>query len=118
MSENEEYGGMDLKIINFIKMINNKENKIPEPTYFTISTQSAMCNIYGTNDINLSKIVVNIGKSIIENIVMKKNVDYLIRGIVVDNLIIRYDESYLKKYKKPYIKYIGNVLDINNDSKF
>jgi len=116
MSEIEEYGTMDLKIINFIKMINNKENKIPEPSYFTISTQSAMCNISCTNDINLSKIVVYIGKSIIENIVMKKNLDYLIRGIVVDNLVIRYDESYLKKYKKPYIKYMGNVLDINNDN--
>ena len=116
MSEIEEYGSMDLKIINFIKMINNKENKIPEPSYFTISTQSAMCNISDTNDINLSKIVVYIGKRIIENIVMKKNLDYLIRGIVVDNLVIRYDESYLKKYKKPYIKYMGNVLDINNDN--
>ena len=105
-NEEYEYENMDLKIINFIKMINNKEHKIPDPTYFIISTQSAMCNINGTTNINLAKIVVHIAKNIIENVVMKKNPDYLIRGIVVDNLIIRYDESYLKKYKNPYIKYM------------
>jgi TATA-box binding protein (TBP) (component of TFIID and TFIIIB) len=116
-NEDYEYENMDLKIINFIKMINNKENKIPEPSYFTISTQSAMCNINGTTNINLAKIVVHIAKNIIENVVMKKNPDYLIRGIVVDNLIIRFDESYLKKYKNPYIKYMGNVIDPNNDDE-
>jgi TATA-box binding protein (TBP) (component of TFIID and TFIIIB) len=116
-NEEYEYENMDLKIINFIKMINNKEHKIPEPSYFTISTQSAMCNINGTSNINLAKIVVVIAKNIIENVVMKKNPDYLIRGIVVDNLIIRYDESYLKKYKNPYIKYMGNVIDPNNDDE-
>jgi TATA-box binding protein (TBP) (component of TFIID and TFIIIB) len=113
-----EYDEMDLKIINFIKIINNKENeKIPEPKYFTISTQSAMCNIDNINNIDLSKIVVNISKNIIKNIVLKQNTDYLIRGIVVDNIIIRYDESYLKKYKKPYIKYLGNIIDINNSNE-
>jgi TATA-box binding protein (TBP) (component of TFIID and TFIIIB) len=115
--ENDDYENMDLKIINFIKMINNKENKIPDPTYFTISTQSAMCNISGTSNINLAKIVVFIGKNIIENIVLKKDYNYLIRGIVVDNLIIRFDESYLRKYKNPYIKYMGNVIDPNNEDE-
>jgi TATA-box binding protein (TBP) (component of TFIID and TFIIIB) len=110
-----EYEQMDLKIINFIKMINNKENeKIPEPKYFTISTQSAMCNIDNINSIDLSKTVVYIAKNIINNIVLKKNLNYLIRGIVVDNIIIRFDESYLKKYKKPFIKYLGNIIDVNN----
>ena len=114
MSDENEYEELDLKIINFIKMVNNKDNKIPKPTYFTISTQSAMCNIEHSNELNLSKIVVYIAKNIINNIVLKNNPDYLIRGIVVDNLIIRFDESYLKKYKKPYIKYLGVVIDINN----
>jgi TATA-box binding protein (TBP) (component of TFIID and TFIIIB) len=109
---------MDLKIINFIKMINNKGGqKIPEPTKFTISTQSAMCNINNVGDIDLSKIVVYISKNIILNIILKKDVNYLIRGIVVDNLIIRFDESYLKKYKKPYIKYLGNVIDFDDNIK-
>ena len=109
------YEEMDLKVINFIKMMNNKENeKIPDPSYFIISTQSAMCNINNVNNIDLSKIVVYIAKNIINNIVLKKNLDYLIRGIVVDNIIIRFDESYLKKYKKPFIKYLGNIIDPNN----
>ena len=111
----DNYEPMDLKIINFINMINNKDNeKIPEPKYFTISTQSAMCNIEGVNNIDLSKIVVNISKNIIINIILKKDLNYLVRGIVVDNLILRFDESYLKKYKKPFIKYMGNLIDPNN----
>lgn len=111
----ENYEEMDLKIINFIKMMNNKENEvIPEPKYFTISTQSAMCNIDNSKILDLSKIVVHIAKNIIYNIVLKNDLTYLIRGIVVDNIILRFDESYLKKYKKPYIKYFGTVIDPNN----
>jgi len=106
---------MDLKIINFIKMINNKENeKIPDPNYFTISTQSAMCNIDNINNIDLSKTVVVIARNIINNIILKKDETYLIRGIVLENLILRFDESYLKKYKKPFIKYMNRVIDSNN----
>jgi hypothetical protein len=106
---------MDLNIINFIKMINNKENeKIPDPNYFTISTQSAMCNIDNINNIDLSKTVVVIARNIINNIILKKDETYLIRGIVLENLILRFDESYLKKYKKPYIKYMNRVIDSNN----
>ena len=115
---NDEYELMDLKIMNFIKMINNKDNeKIPEPTYFIISTQSAMCRMNGCENIDLSKIVVNVGKNIINNIILKKNLNYLIRGITVDNLILRFDESYLKKYKKPFIKYMGKNIDYNNTSE-
>ena len=113
--EPELYDDMDLKIMNFIKMVNNKENEtIPEPKYFTISTQSAMCNIDNCNILDLSKIVVNIAKNIIYNIILKNDLNYLVRGIVVDNIILRFDESYLKKYKKPYIKYMGAVIDPNN----
>ena len=28
-------------------------------------------------------------------------------------MILRFDESYLKKYKKPFIKYMGNIIDPN-----
>ena len=114
----DNYEKMDLKIINFIKMINNKDTvKIPEPTYFTISTQSAMCNIENVKSIDLSKTVVYIAKKIIRNIVLNEDSNFLIRGIVVDSIIIRFDESYLKKYKKPYIKYMGNVIEPNNISE-
>jgi len=108
------YEGMDLKIMNFIKLINNKENEIiPEPKYFTISTQSAMCNISNVSSIDLSKIIIYISNNIIKNIILEEDPTYLIRGIVVDNLILRFDESYLKKYKKPCIKYMGNIIDPN-----
>ena len=112
----ENIYNMDLKIMNFMKIINNKDNeKIPEPKYFTISTQSAMCKINDiNNNIDLSKVVILIAKNIITNIVLKNDPKYLIRGIVVDNLIIRFDEIYLKKYKKPYIKYLGIIIDPNN----
>jgi hypothetical protein len=110
------YEELDLKIINFIKMMNNKDKEaIPEPTYFTISTQSAMCCMENVKALDLSKIVVHIAKNIIQNIILKQNMNYLIRGIVVDNLILRFDESYLKKYKKPFIKYGNTVIDVNNN---
>ena len=113
--EQNNYEKMDLKIINFIKMINNKETeKIPEPTNFIISTQSAMCNINNVQSIELSKIVVYIAKKIINNIILKQNENYLIRGIVVDSIIIRFDESYLKKHKKPFIKYLGIIYEYDN----
>ena len=112
------YDEMDYKIINFIKMINSKEHSTkPEPKYFTVSTQSAMCKIDGINNIDLAKVVVYIAKNIIRNITLKENTDYLIRGIVVDNIIIRYDEIYLKKSKRPFIKYMGNIIDINNEEE-
>ena len=85
---------MDMKVLHFMDIINNKKSvSIPEPTEFVISTQSAMCNISGTNEINLSKIVVFIGEKIIKNIILKENVNYLIQGMVVNNLILRFDES-------------------------
>jgi TATA-box binding protein (TBP) (component of TFIID and TFIIIB) len=109
-----EYEGLDLKVLKFINLINNKENeKIPEPTYFTISTQSAMSTFSNAKMLDLSKIVVFISKNIINNIILKKDPDYLIRGIVVDNIILRFDESHLKKYKNPMIKYMN--VNINPD---
>jgi hypothetical protein len=60
-----------------------------------------MCNINGVNNIDLSKIVVFIARNIIKNIMLNENKDYLIKGIVVDSLDIRFDESHIKKYKKP-----------------
>ena len=77
--QDEDYEDMDLKIMQFINMVNNKENeKIPEPTNFVISTQSAMCNIENVNIIDLSQIVINVAKNIIWNIVLKNDLTYLI----------------------------------------
>lgn len=111
----DEYEVMDMKVINFIKMANNKcHEKMPEPTYFTISTQSGMCKFNNNFGLNLSKLIKYISEKVIYNIVLKNDSEYPIRGIVIDNLIIRYDDSYLKKYKRPYINYMGKNVDINN----
>jgi TATA-box binding protein (TBP) (component of TFIID and TFIIIB) len=112
----DDYEELDIKVINFINMINNKENeKIPEPKYFTVSTQSAMCRIDNVKYLDLSKTVVFIAKNIINNIILNKNKDYLIRGIVVDNLVLRFDEIHLKKYKNPIIKHMGINIDLDSN---
>ena len=106
---------LDQQVLDFINLYNNKDNqKIPEPSKYTISTQSAMCNISCKGELNLSKIVIFVAKNIINNIIFKKNLEFLIRGIVVDDLIIRFDDTYLKKYKKPLIKYMGKLIDFKN----
>ena len=116
--EYSSYEDMDIKIMNFIHKMNNKQlEEIPNPTSYIISTQSAMCNINNVQNIDLSKIIIYIAKNLIHNIVLKKDLSYLIRGIEVDSLMIRFDESYLKKYKKPFIKYFGNIIDPNNEEE-
>ena len=119
--DDDEYNELDQKMLDFINYVNNKDKEaIPVPTNYVISTQSAMCCIDNTMNIDLakkldlSKVVSYISKNIISNIIFKKNPDYLIRGIVIENIILRFDESYLKKYKKPYVKFFGNVIDYTN----
>ena len=111
----EEISELDQKMIDFINFVNNKEkNEIPIPTPYVVSTRSGMCRMNNINMLDLSKLVSFISNNIISNIIFKKNPDYLIRGIVIENIILRFDESYLKKYKKPYVKFFGNVIDYTN----
>lgn len=113
--EEDEYNELDQNMLNFINFVNNKEKEEkPEPTPYFISTQSAMCNMDKIDNLDLSIIVSYISKNIISNIIFKNNSDYLIRGITIENIVLRFDESYLKKYKKPYIKFFGNVIDYTN----
>ena len=113
--EEDEYNELDQNMLNFINFVNNKEKEEkPEPTPYFISTQSAMCNMDKIDNLDLSIIVSYISKKIISNIIFKNNSDYLIRGITIENIVLRFDESYLKKYKKPYIKFFGNVIDYTN----
>jgi TATA-box binding protein (TBP) (component of TFIID and TFIIIB) len=113
--KSDEYEELDLKVINFIKMANNKcYEKIPDPNYFVISTQSAMCKFNNIFGLDLSKLIKYISEKIINNIVLEKDNNYLIKGIVIDNLTIRYDDSYIKKYKKPCINYLGNNINNKN----
>lgn len=114
-NKSDEYEDLDLKIIQFIKMANNKSSeKIPEPKYFTISTQSAMCRFSNVIGLDLSKVISYISEKIIRNVVLGGDTKYMIKGIVIDNIIIRYDDTYLRRYKRPYIRYMGNIIDINS----
>jgi len=116
---NDKFNDIDLEIDdelqNFIDFVKNKENeKIPEPSPYVISTQSAWCQINGINNINLSKVVMLIAKNIMDNFIFHKNNDYFIQGLVVENLILRFDDIYLKKFKRTHIKFFGNVIDASN----
>ena len=114
-NEDEDITELDQKMIDFINFVNNKEKtEIPVPTYFVVSTRSGMCKMNNVNILELSKIISFISNNIISNIIFNKNPNYLIQGIVIENIILRFDESYLKKYIKPYIKFFGNVIDYKN----
>jgi TATA-box binding protein (TBP) (component of TFIID and TFIIIB) len=112
---NDDVSDLDQAMINYINFFNNKEqSKIPTPTPFIVSTRSAMCKMEHVSCLDLSKIVSFISYNIISNIIFKKDLNYLIRGISIENIILRFDESYLKKYKKPYVKFFGNIIDPSN----
>ena len=69
-----EYEELDLKVINFIKMANNKcYEKMPEPNYFTISTQSGMCKFSNIFGLDLSKLIKYVSEKIINNIELINN---------------------------------------------
>ena len=114
-NDNENVSDLDQAMINYINFFNNKEqSKIPVPTSYVVSTRSAMCKMEHVSCLDLSKIVSFISYNIISNIIFKKDLNYLIRGISIENIILRFDESYLKKYKKPYVKFFGNIIDPTN----
>lgn len=114
-NNDDNVSDLDQAMINYINFFNNKEqSKIPIPTPFIVSTRSAMCKMEHISCLDLSKIVSFISYNIISNIIFKKDLNYLIRGISIENIIIRFDESYLKKYKKPYVKFFGNIIDPTN----
>jgi hypothetical protein len=115
-SFNDEFEDIDLEIDNdlqnFMDFVKNKENnKIPEPTNYVISTQSGWCCFENIDNINLSNIVMIISKNIMTNHIFNKNDEYLIQGLVIENLILRFDDIYMKKYKKNYIKFFDNVIN-------
>lgn len=114
---NDEFNEFEIddELQDFLDFVKNKENeKIPEPSPYTISTQSAWCLIDDLNNIDLSKVVLMISDIIIKNLIFKNNSDCLIQGLVIENMILRFDDIYFKKYKRNYIKFFGNVIDPNN----
>ena len=106
---------IDENLQNFMDFVKNKENKqIPEPTKYVISTQSGWCKFKNINNINLSNVVILIARNIINSFIFKKNNNYLIQGLVIENLVLRFDDIYTKKFKKTHIKFLGNVIESNN----
>ena len=113
--ENNDDFEIDENLQNFMDFVKNKENKkIPEPTNYVISTQSGWCKFKNINNINLSGVVISVAKNIINNFIFKKNNNYLIQGLVIENLVLRFDDIYTKKFKKTYIKFLVNVIETNN----
>ena len=106
---------IDDELQNFMDFVKNKETEeIPIPTPFVISTQSAWCIMKNLNDINLAKVVSYISKKIIDNHLFNKS-DYLIQGLVIEDIVLRFDDIYYKKYKRNYIKFLGNVIEHTNN---
>ena len=106
---------IDEELQEYFNFVKNKENEnIPDPTPYSISTQSAWCLIENLNNIDLSKVVLMISDIIIQNLILKKDVDCLIQGLVIENMILRFDDIYFKKYKRRFIKFFGNTIDPNN----
>jgi hypothetical protein len=119
IKSDDDFNDIDLEVDdnlqNFINYVKNKESeKIPEPTPYVISTQSGWCKFKNIDNINLSKVVSIIAKNIINSFIFHKNEEYFIQGLVVENLILRFDDIYKKKFKRTYIKFFGNVIDSNN----
>lgn len=91
---------IDLEIMNFLKK--KKHMPMPKPSKLRISTRSATSNI--SSPINLNKLAIILAQNIKNNILKKENVNYLIKGICMKNLVLNTIE---KKKKK-------NNVTINN----
>lgn len=102
----------DKKIFAMVERMHDRTNeKIPEPTKVTISTRSAMCKMSEENiHLHLGKLVSYLSKKIFDNY-FEKNKRYPILGLEVDNLMIRYDEAFIQRYKRPYIKFNNELVN-------
>jgi TATA-box binding protein (TBP) (component of TFIID and TFIIIB) len=108
------------KVLEIVQKIHGKneedENIIPEPTPLVISTKSGQCCIK-SNTHEEEEIIINLGnvvKYITQNMFeykFEKNKRYPIQGLKVGNLIIRYDEIFLKKNRIPCIKYKNKLIN-------
>ena len=111
----DNFEDFDAKILEFIKHSQKRNiEEMPIPSYFVISTQSAMCTMEGVKNLDLSRIVSILFNNIIQSFVEKKNTSYPVKGLVVDNLIVHFDENYLKKNKRPMVKYMNNLIQYDN----
>ena len=105
----------DTRIIDFLEMIKSKKNikNRPKPTQLRISTRSAVSKF--SSIVNLFKVFIILSKKILNNIVLKKNEDYLIKCICMSD----YRLITLKKHKKKKTSNItlDNIETILDDLK-
>ena len=98
-----------MKVVN--KMDSMTEEDIPEPTEVSVSTQSAMCKMSeGPIRIHLGKLVSYFSKNILDSYFDGKK-KYPIQGLTADEWIIRYDEAFIAKHKRPYIKFHDELVN-------
>ena len=102
----------DIKIMKFLEMVNNKDNipDIPKPTRLRISTRSAISKF--SSVVNLFKVFVILSKNIINNIVLKKNPNYLIKCICMsDYILVTLDKHKKRKYNNITLEKIDKILE-------
>ncbi len=93
------------------KMDSMTEDDIPEPTEIEVSTQSAMCRMSEKPlKIHLGKLVSHFSKKILDSYFDGKK-KYPIQGLTADEWIIRYDEAFITKHKRPYIKFHEELVN-------
>ena len=87
------------------------EKDIPEPTEITVSTQSAMCRMSDAPiRVHLGKLVSYFSKKILDSYFDGKK-KYPIQGLNADEWIIRYDDAFIAKHKRPYIKFHEELVN-------
>ncbi len=102
----------DVRIHEIVQKMSVKQvEEIPEPTNYVISTRSAMCQMSeSTISLHLGKLITFFARKIFDNF-FDKTKKYPIQGIKTHNLEIRYDEGFIKKYRRPYIKYDKKLIN-------
>ncbi len=102
----------DLNILQIVQQINNKQDvSIPEATKYEVSTRSAKCRLSDkVITIHLGRLATYITQKILDSY-FEKNRRYPIMGMQIQDLIVRYDELFIKKYKRPSIKYGEELIN-------
>ncbi len=125
INEDDYLDEMDLEVIDFIKNLDNIENK-PEPSPYRISTHTSNATIknvdYPNSElmIDINYVIKHLTEKIIYDNFLSPIENPVFQGIVVHNndcsMIIRFDDDMHRK-----VKYVPNTVCmkrvINNDGK-
>lgn len=112
MSSKMSSSSIDKKIQEYLKMVDTKKNikNRPKCSELRISTRSAISKF--SSVVNLFKVFIILSKKILNNIVAKKNPDYLIRCICMsDYSLITLDKHKKKKLNNITLENIDKILE-------